>query len=337
MSGLVTYYAFVAGARLARLLPERLAYGVAHAGGLLWRRFGGAKRATVTTNLARITGEGPGSPRLERLVREAYKSYARYWLETFRLVEQEPRFFLERFHCAGEGYLAEVLARGRGAIIVVGHLGNWDAAAGWVGASGRSVVTVAEVLEPERLFRFFVRHRQRLGITVHPATPDSAAKLVEAVRGGAVVALLGDRDLRGRGPKVDFFGAPATLPGGPASIALRAGVPLLVAGVYGVVLPDGRRGWQAEIAEPIELPSTGGADAVRSLTAEVACRLEGFVGRQPEEWHVFQPFWIEDRAAPPGNGGLSLGGRRPSPATPPDPPSSLGGRRPSPATPPDPP
>jgi len=296
VAGLVTYYAFVGGARLARILPEGLAYAVAHAGGVLWERFGGAKRETVRTNLARITGESPGSARLQRLVREAYKSYARYWLETFRLVEQDRRFFLERFHCAGEGYLTEVLARGGGAVIVVGHLGNWDAAAGWVGASGRSVVTVAEVLEPERLFRFFVRHRRRLGITVHPATRDSAARLVEAVRGGAVVALLGDRDLRGRGPQLDFFGAPATFPGGPASIALRAGVPLLVAGVYGVVLPDGRRGWHAEIAEPIELPPTGSADAVQRLTVQVARRLEGFIARQPEEWHVFQPFWIEDRA-----------------------------------------
>lgn len=295
LAGLVTYYAFVAGARVARILPEGLAYGVAHAGGVVWERFGGAKRATVGTNLARITGERPGSPRLERLVREAYKSYARYWLETFRLTEQEPWFFLERFHCSGEDHLAEVLARGGGAVIVVGHLGNWDAAAGWVGATGRSVVTVAEVLEPERLFNFFVQHRRRLGVTVHPARRDSAARLVDAARDGAVVAVLGDRDLRGRGPEVNFFGAPATFPGGPASIALRAGVPLLVAGVYGAVLPDGRRGWRAEIAEPIELPAATGADAVPRLTAEVARRLEGFIARQPEEWHVFQPFWKEDR------------------------------------------
>ena len=295
----MTYFAFVSGARLARLLPERLAYGTAHAGGVLWERLGGARRATVETNLARITGESPGSPRLERLVREAFKSYARYWLETFRLVEQDRRFFLERFHCAGEGHLAEVLGRGSGGVIVVGHLGNWDAAAGWLGASGRSVVTVAEVLEPERLFRFFVRHRGRLGVTVHPARRDSASKLVDAVKGGAVVALLGDRDLRGRGPEATFFGAPATFPAGPASIAIRAGVPLLVAGVYGVVLPDGRRGWWAEIAEPIELPTARASDAVQRLTEEVARRLEGFIARQPEEWHVFQPFWIEDRAGAP--------------------------------------
>jgi phosphatidylinositol dimannoside acyltransferase len=147
-AGLVTYLAFAAGARLSRMLPERLAY----AAGTLWERMGGARRAIVRTNLSRVTGEPEGSPRLERLVRDAYLSYARYWLETFRLVEQPRRFFLERFHCAGEGHLTEVLSRGGGAVVVVGHLGNWDAAAGWVGASGRSVVTVAEVLEPERLF-----------------------------------------------------------------------------------------------------------------------------------------------------------------------------------------
>ena len=300
-AGLVTYFAFVAGARLSRMLPERLAYGAAHVAGTMWERIGGPRRAIVRTNLSRVTGEPEGSPRLERLVRDAYRSYARYWLETFRLVEQPRRFFLERFQCAGEGHLSEVLSRGAGAVVVVGHLGNWDAAAGWVGASGRSVVTVAEVLEPERLFEFFVDHRRRLGITVYPAQRNSAVKLVEAARGGSVVALLGDRDLRGRGPKVDFFGAPATFPAGPASIAMKAGVPLLVAGVYGAVLPDGRRGWRAEIGRPLELPSERGAGAVQALTEEMARRLEEYVARQPEEWHVFQPFWIQDRtAATPG-------------------------------------
>lgn len=305
-TGLATYLAFVTAARLARMMPERPAYGAAHLAGALWERCGGARREVVRTNLARVTGEPSGSPRLERLVRHAYRSYARYWLETFRLVGQDRRFFLERFHCAGEGYLTEVLSRGAGAVVVVGHLGNWDAAAGWVGASGRSVVTVAEVLEPERLFRFFVDHRRRLGITVYPARRDSAARLVEAARGGAVVALLGDRDLRGRGPEVEFFGAPATFPAGPASIAVRAGVPLLVAGVYGAVLPGGRRGWRAEIGEPIELPEEGGGAAVAALTGEVARRLEVFIARQPEEWHVFQPFWTEDRSRTPDRG---AGGR----------------------------
>ena len=188
-----------------------------------------------------------------------------------------------------------MLARGRGAVVVVAHLGNWDAGGAWAAASGRPVATVAEVLRPRRLFDLFCEQRSRLGMTVYPAERGVSAKLVQAAERGLLVALLGDRDLDGRGVETEFFGAKATFPTGPASIALRAGAPILLAGVYGVRLPDGKRGWEAEIAEPIEVPSERGPGAVTELTRRIARGLEGYVARRPEEWHVFQPFWVEDR------------------------------------------
>jgi lauroyl/myristoyl acyltransferase len=99
---------------------------------------------------------------------------------------------------------------------------------------------------------------------------------------------------------VDFFGAPAHFPPGPAAVALRAKVPLLVAGVYAERFDDGQRGWTADISEPIELPEGLPVDeAIEVLTDQVAKKLEDFVARRPEEWHVFQPFWIEDMQKDP--------------------------------------
>ncbi|MGH2736088.1 MAG: phosphatidylinositol mannoside acyltransferase, partial [Actinomycetota bacterium] len=233
------------------------------------------------------------------------RSYARYWLETFRLVREGPEFFLERFVCNGADNLDGVLARGKGAVVLVGHLGNWDAAGAWVGARGNLLVTVAEVLRPRRMFDFFLEHRARLGMRIYPATKGVTRQLIEAVESGAVVAILGDRDLRGNGVEVEFFGERATLPPGPASIALRTGVPLLVAGVYGMQHPSGTRGWVAEISEPIELPEARGPEAVAQLTRAAVPVLEGLIARRPEEWHVFQPFWSADRPSP-----VTAGGRR---------------------------
>jgi len=286
----LVYLGYVALSRVALALPERVAYGVADIAGRVGAQIS-RKRAGVERNLALITGEPPESGRVQALVVEAYKSYARYWLETFRLVREGRSFFLDRFRATGQENLDGVLARGKGAIVVVGHLGNWDAAGAWVGARGNRLVTVAEVLRPRRMFEFFVEHRARLGMTIHAAERGATRQLVDAVEDGAVVAILGDRDLKGRGPRVEFFGRRVPFPAGPASIALRTGVPLLVAGVYGTVLPDGRRGWEAEIGEPIELPRATGAEAVAALTQEVATRLEHYVARHPEEWHVFSPFW----------------------------------------------
>jgi lauroyl/myristoyl acyltransferase len=290
----LVYYGYVAGSALARAVPERAAYGFAKLiGSYAARR--SKKRPFVERNLARITGLRPDSSEMNALVVEAFRSYARYWLETFRLVREGPEFFLERFVCKHNDRIEEVRSRGRGAIVVVGHLGNWDAAGAWVGATGRKLVTVAEVLKPRRMFDFFADHRAKLGMTIVPAQAGAIGDLARAVDEGAVVAILGDRDLKGRGPKVDFFGEKTTFPAGPAVVALRTGVPLLVAGVYGVNRPDGKKGWEAEISLPIELPDDTGKEAIAELTQRVANVLEGFVARRPEEWHVFNPFWLVDR------------------------------------------
>jgi len=291
----LVYYAYVAFSRLALAMPESWAYGLAGAlGSTAARR--SKRRDQVARNLARITGRPADAPETQALVVEAFRSYARYWLETFRLVREGREFFLERFQATGQENLDGVLARGKGAIVVVGHLGNWDAAGAWVGARGNLLVSVAEVLRPRRMFEFFVEHRSRLGMRIYPAQVGVTRKLIEEVNGGAVVAIVGDRELKGTGIEVAFFGAPAMLPGGAASIALKTGVPILVAGVYGEILDDGRRGWSAEISEPIELPEEGGPGAIAELTQQIGSKLADFVARRPEEWHVFQPFWVEDRA-----------------------------------------
>jgi phosphatidylinositol dimannoside acyltransferase len=287
----LVYYAYVGFSRVALALPEPVAYGLARVSGTVAARISKRKR-TVAANLARITGEPATSPHVQKLVVEAYRSYARYWLETFRLVREGKEFFLDRFRCTiGEEHLDGVLARGKGAVVVVGHLGNWDAAGAWVGARGNRLATVAEVLRPRRMFDFFADHRSRLGMTIYPAERSAVLRLVEEVEAGAVVAVVGDRDLKGRGPEVVFFGAPVTLPAGPASIAIRTGVPPIVAGVYGVTHENGKRGWIAELSEPIELPSETGAEGVAVLTQAIATELERCIARRPEEWHVFQPFW----------------------------------------------
>ena len=290
-----TYFLYLSGWRLARALPEGLAYGLANTAGTLAARLSRRKRAIVERNLARITGDHPGSAQLNELVLESFRSYARYWLELFRLRPEDSDVLVERFRVHNLDRLDDVLARGKGAVVVVAHLGNWDAAGAWAGASGRRVATVAEILRPRRLFDLFCEQRRRLGITVFAAERGVGAKLVAAAQDGGMVAILGDRDLGGRGVEVDFFGARATFPTGPASIAVRAGVPILVAGVYGVRRTGGERGWEAEIAEPIELPEGSGRDALMDVTRHVAAKLEAFIARRPEEWHVFQPFWIEDR------------------------------------------
>ena len=121
--------------------------------------------------------------------------------------------------------------------------------------------------------------------------------MATAVEEGAVVPILGDRDLKGTGVEVDFFGEPATFPRGPASLALRTGVPLIFAGIRGMRLDNGKWGWAIEFHPPIELPPADDPGSVDKLAREGIGQLEDYIRNHPAEWHVFQPFWTADREA----------------------------------------
>lgn len=291
----LVYYGYLGFSRIAQWLPERLAYGLANAVGSLQARRTRGKSTQVEKNLARITGLPVGSDELYEVMAESFRSYARYWLETFRAARADGAFFLDRLRPTGAEHISNQLEVG-GSVVLIGHLGNWDAAGAWAGAYGWRVVTVAETLKPQRMFDFFVKHRARLGLTIYAAEKGVTAKLIEAVEGGALVPILGDRDLKGTGVEVDFFGEPATFPRGPAAIAMRTGVPLIFAGIRGLRHEDGRWGWAIDISEPIELPPADDPDAVDKLTALGVGHLEDYIRRYPSEWHVFQPFWTADRA-----------------------------------------
>lgn len=145
------------------------------------------------------------------------------------------------------------------------------------------------------MFDFFVEHRARLGLVIYPAEPGVTARLTEAVEQGALVPVLGDRDLKGTGVEIDFFGERATFPRGAAAIAMRTRVPLMFAGIRGRRMDDGRWGWGIDINPPIDLPPEDDPNGVDNLTRIAIGQLEDFIRAYPAEWHVFQPFWTADR------------------------------------------
>jgi KDO2-lipid IV(A) lauroyltransferase len=293
----LVYYAFVAASAVAKWMPERMIYRAAEVLGSWAATFAKKRKRVVERNLSRVTGLPPDSEEVQRLTEEAFRSYARYWLETFRLVREDREFFRDRFRSETEENVWSRVKDGRGVIVVVGHLGNWDAAGAWVGASGHRLVTVVEVLRPRRMFDFFADHRAKLGMTIYGAEKGVTTKLREEAEKGAVVAILGDRDLKGTGPLVTFFGEEIPFPAGAASIGLSANIPILVGGVFEKILPDGRRGWEAIITGEVEPPPEGD-DRVEVMTQRIATQLEEFVRMHPEQWHaVFQKMWPSDRVS----------------------------------------
>ena len=289
---------YSAGWNLLQLAPHVVAdRGFRLAADLASVRNGPGTRQ-LRKNLRRVAGPGTSEVELDALVGAALRSYARYWLETFRLPRMEPSAVLARTSTEGVPYLDDAIAAGRGAVLAMPHQGNWDVAGMWLVARHGPFVTVAERLRPESVFNRFVAYRESLGFEVLPLSredPSPLGPLGERLRANRVACLVADRDLSRSGVQVDFFGEPARLPGGPAMLAVTTGAPLLPVSLW--YTPDG--GWGQRINPPLQVPAGRLRDQVSALTQALADVFEKDIAEHPTDWHMLQRLWIADFADGP--------------------------------------
>jgi phosphatidylinositol dimannoside acyltransferase len=277
---------------IAQVLPgpviDVLAPGVA---GLAALRPGDQR--TMVERHQRRVDPGLRGLELQRRVREVFRSYGRYYGESFRLPTIAPEELDRGLTCDGYEHIEESLARGVGPILMLPHLGSWEWCAYWLTRVRQVPVTaVVERLEPPALFDWFVEFRQRIGMQIVPLGPDAGRSIVSAIKHAHVVALLCDRDVGGGGTEVTFFGETTTLPSGPAVLGLRTGAPLIPTGVY----DEGGGKHRAILRPPITGERRGSfRDDVARITQAMADELEGLIRRAPEQWHLLQPNWPSDR------------------------------------------
>ncbi|MEH1030204.1 phosphatidylinositol mannoside acyltransferase [Micromonospora profundi] len=294
----LTELGYVAGWRLARALPRPVVAAAFQAGAdRAYRRAGGGT-SRLRANLRRVVGPEMPEVELDDLVKSGLRSYARYWMEAFRLPSLSREQILGGFRLDGAELLAADVAAGRGAVVALPHAGNWDAAGAWVAATGWPITTVMERLKPEGVYERFIAFRKGLGMEIlptHGGPRPAFDVLLDRVRAGAVVPLLADRDLSARGVEVDFFGAKTRMPAGPALLALHTGAPLYVASMW--YEPDAAC---ASLAGPLPVPGpeVGPLDQrVRSLTQMIADRLAAGIADNPQDWHMLQRMWLDQRGA----------------------------------------
>ncbi|GGK85571.1 phosphatidylinositol mannoside acyltransferase [Mangrovihabitans endophyticus] len=277
--------------RLVRALPLPVARVIFDRAADRAYRGNGPGTQRLRRNLRQVVGPDVGDADLEDLVRRGLRSYARYWREAFRLPSQSGDQVLANFRVEQLAEFTKVMDEGRGAILALPHLANWDAAAAWVVVSGWRLITVAERLKPESVFRQFVAYREKLGMEVLPLTGGRAPLdlLADKARAGYVVALLADRDLSARGMEVQFFGGRTRMPPGPALLALRTGAPL-----FAVDLAFTDTGTVAQLRR-IELPEPheGNLEVrTRLITQRLADAFAIGIAEHPQDWHMLQKMWL---------------------------------------------
>ena len=226
-----------------------------------------------------------------RLVRATFRHAGQAFAELslFEKILRRPDYI----RLEGVEALDTALARGRGAIAVTGHVGNWELLAAWAAAIGYPITVVVRRVNDLRFHSLIVRFRAAAGVEVLVRDdPRFVAAVGDALRRNRVVAMLIDQDTRGAGVFVPFFGRPAHTPPGAALLALRARVPVVTAFIER--RPEG--GHLVRVAPvPAELPR--GREGVRELTARLTAAIEAQIRRSPAEWVWWHERWRKQPSA----------------------------------------
>ena len=283
----VSALAYFAGWRIVRVLPHTWAYGLFErlATYLVGKDGKGVQR--LRSNLRRIKPH-LSEAELEVLLGQAMSSYLRYWCDTFRIQDWSTSQIQSSVTLTRGELLLDPMREGRGVVIALPHSGNWDHAGAYFCSLGIPLVTVAERLKPEALFQRFLRYRQAMGFEVLSIDSRSFATLIKRAREKRLIALVADRDLSASGVDVNFFGFPARMPAGPALLAIKTGIPLVVAHVSYT-----QNGIHIEFTS-VDVSEDGSeSERVAQMTQRMASLFEKGIAAHPQDWHMLQRIWTD--------------------------------------------
>ena len=287
---LFAYLGLRAGVGLVGLLPGRTARSLGTVTGRVWHTVDGNRRRMAERHMTRVMENGSDVSEASAALME---SYGRYFAEALWVRGRRVQGMLDNTEVEDLDRVLAARDAGNGMIFALPHMGNWEVAAPVAVSEGIAVVAVAEDLPNKRITEWFTEMRGDFGIEIVLATGgiEVMRALEKAIDENKAVALLSDRDLKGKGIEVEFFGEKTTLPPGPASLAVRTGAPLFPVATY-----FDESGYRVVVKPAIPIPDDGSrSEKVKEMTQALAGELESLILQAPDQWHLVVPNWPSDK------------------------------------------
>jgi KDO2-lipid IV(A) lauroyltransferase len=281
--------------RVLGRLPQPALYVIADLVAAAGFRLSPGIRANVLDNLRHAMPTANERERREA-AKQVLRNVAYYYADLAHLPHMDlDRFFKERviYHGVHERLIPNIES-GRGSIMLSAHYGNPELVGQAFLCLGIEVFAVTEPVEPPRLSRMLDEIRSSQGLQFQPVGVRSVKHILQTLRSGGVVALMGDRDIEGPKMRLPFLGEEAWLPTGPIEVGLRTG-----AAIYPSFCARRRkRIIEAYLEEPIEIQRTDDFQAdVRSAMMQYIERLEARLRAEPHQWAVLERIWDAQEAA----------------------------------------
>ncbi len=277
--------------KLARFLclhlPLKLGYKIAVFISDLRYIFAGQDRRAVYGNLRAIFPDKPEG-QIRAVEIKIFRNFAKYLVDFFRFSELDADYIKRNIKLENLDYLDAALSKGKGAIVLSAHLGNWELGGAVLALLGYHFWGVALPHKSKKINDFFNFQRQSTGVKIIPLG-NAVRKCLDILRGNELVALVGDRDFTERGTVVDFFNKPTFFPPGPAAFCLKLGTPIVP--MFMLRNEDDTFTFRAE--EPIEFFPSGDKNRdLLELINRYRLIIEDYIREFPDQWYMFRRFWI---------------------------------------------
>lgn len=274
---------------IGQLWPRRAVHWVAERVALAGAARRPSARLAMLENLRFALGSPPEE--LERMYLQGIRNFGRM-LGDYFITAGGRRDRLEALFDSASGWehVETARAKGRGVILVTGHLGHWELGAQWLARCGVSL-TIVTLPEPSpELSRWRCAARRQLGIgtlEVGPGREFSFVEMLAVLRRNEVLAVLVDRPYEGTGLAVRQFGQETQFSMAAAMLAHHSGAAVIPAFV--VAQPS----WRYESIALAEVPMEVGALRKTMLpnTQRIAETFESLIRRYPEQWFNYVPLY----------------------------------------------
>lgn len=291
-SHILEYGLLRAVAALLNALPYRAALFVAWLLALLSHRVFGFRRAEALRRIRLVLGDTV-SPRDARRI--AWHSWRNIVFSAVELLRERRMTRPWILSVTRLGDSMEVLARhaatGKGAIIAVPHMGNWEMAAVACHLHGIPIFSIAAPQKNPLTDAYINRLRRAPGIETFARGSGLMKQVIRRLRGGGFLAILPDVRVRTEGLSIPFLGGTANLGAGMARFARHCGIPVFPAFCM-------RLGWgrhDVRLLPPVHPdPSAPAEDDIARMTREVMTALESAIRAHPDQWFWYNKRWVLD-------------------------------------------
>ena len=280
------YFFYKVARWLCLRLPLKTCYKIAVICADIYYFFALEDRKNLASNLKIILGTDD-KKLIKRHIKNIFRNFAKYLADFFRFSKLSRDYILSHITIEGKENIDKAMAKGKGAIMLAAHIGNWEMGAAVIASLGYPFYAIVLDHKDKRINSFFRHQRTVAGVKAISIGAELKTCFKVLARNN-LLAIVGDKDFSGHGLRVNFFGRPTILPKGPAFFSLKIGTPIIPT----FVLRTREDNFKLVFEKPLESENTGDKKAdIKNIMQRYLLVIERYIKNFPDQWYAFRRVW----------------------------------------------